>query len=206
MLQEQSELMSTVMNNTPTTVAALAAVAAASETKWKAGPRSSAQLEQLLYRYRAIQNHPKENKLEIKAIEDTFRNISRDQDIYETKLDTLRKSIDKGFQYDEDLLNKHLVALQLLEKDTDVPDYFLDLPDTKNDNTTAIEVDYSEKKPIKISSRFQCEGQKFGFRIKFSNAEDCIGRSRYRNKGISARISNRINELERLPANLVHTH
>lgn len=116
MLQEQSELMSTVMNNTPTTVAALAAVAAASETNGKLGseeqpeitipkPRSSAQLEQLLYRYRAIQNHPKENKLEIKAIEDTFRNISRDQDIYETKLDTLRKSIDKGFQYDEDLLN-----------------------------------------------------------------------------------------------------
>ena len=118
------------MNNTPTTVAALAAVAAASETNGKLEseelpeitipkPRSSAQLEQLLYRYRAIQNNPKENKLEIKAIEDTFRTISRDQDIYETKLDTLRKSIDEGFDYDEELLNKHLVALQLLEKDTD---------------------------------------------------------------------------------------
>ncbi|CAI4392690.1 CIC_collapsed_G0026780.mRNA.1.CDS.1 [Saccharomyces cerevisiae] len=213
MLQEQSELMSTVMNNTPTTVAALAAVAAASETNGKLGseeqpeitipkPRSSAQLEQLLYRYRAIQNHPKENKLEIKAIEDTFRNISRHQDIYETKLDTLRKSIDKGFQYDEDLLNKHLVALQLLEKDTDVPDYFLDLPDTKNDNTTAIEVDYSEKKPIKISADFNAKAKSLGLESKFSNAtKTALGDPDIEIR-ISARISNRINELERLPANL----
>ena len=69
MLQEQSASMSAVMNNTPTTVAALAAVAAASETNGKLEseelpkimipkPRSSSQLEQLLYRYRAIQNHP----------------------------------------------------------------------------------------------------------------------------------------------------
>ena len=213
MLQEQSELMSTVMNNTPTTVAALAAVAAASETNGKLGseeqpeitipkPRSSAQLEQLLYRYRAIQNRPKENKLEIKAIEDTFRNISRDQDIYETKLDTLRKSIDKGFQYDEDLLNKHLVALQLLEKDTDVPDYFLDLPDTKNDNTTAIEVDYSEKKPIKISADFNAKAKSLGLESKFSNATKTALGDPDTEIRISARISNRINELERLPANL----
>ncbi|AJR47284.1 Sth1p [Saccharomyces cerevisiae YJM1355] len=213
MLQEQSELMSTVMNNTPTTVAALAAVAAASETNGKLGseeqpeiiipkPRSSAQLEQLLYRYRAIQNHPKENKLEIKAIEDTFRNISRDQDIYETKLDTLRKSIDKGFQYDEDLLNKHLIALQLLEKDTDVPDYFLDLPDTKNDNTTAIEVDYSEKKPIKISADFNAKAKSLGLESKFSNATKTALGDPDTEIRISARISNRINELERLPANL----
>ena len=212
MLQEQSELMSTVMNNTPTTVAALAAVAAASETNGKLGseeqpeitipkPRSSAQLEQLLYRYRAIQNHPKENKLEIKAIEDTFRNISRDQDIYETKLDTLRKSIDKGFQYDEDLLNKHLVALQLLEKDTDVPDYFLDLPDTKNDNTTAIEVDYSQK-PIKISADFNAKAKSLGLESKFSNATKTALGDPDTEIRISARISNRINELERLPANL----
>ena len=213
MLQEQSELMSTVMNNTPTTVAALAAVAAASETNGKLGseeqpeitipkPRSSAQLEQLLYRYRAIRNHPKENKLEIKAIEDTFRNISRDQDIYETKLDTLRKSIDKGFQYDEDLLNKHLVALQLLEKDTDVPDYFLDLPDTKNNNTTAIEVDYSEKKPIKISADFNAKAKSLGLESKFSNATKTALGDPDTEIRISARISNRINELERLPANL----
>ncbi|AJR48606.1 Sth1p [Saccharomyces cerevisiae YJM1388] len=213
MLQEQSELMSTVMNNTPTTVAALAAVAAASETNGKLGseeqpeitipkPRSSAQLEQLLYRYRAIQNHPKENKLEIKAIEDTFRNISRDQDIYETKLDTLRKSIDEGFQYDEDLLNKHLVALQLLEKDTDVPDYFLDLPDNKNDNTTAIEVDYSEKKPIKISADFNAKAKSLGLESKFSNATKTALGDPDAEIRISARISNRINELERLPANL----
>ncbi|CAI4395415.1 CDG_1a_G0026210.mRNA.1.CDS.1 [Saccharomyces cerevisiae] len=213
MLQEQSELMSTVMNNTPTTVAALAAVAAASETNGKLGseeqpeitipkPGSSAQLEQLLYRYRAIQNHPKENKLEIKAIEDTFRNISRDQDIYETKLDTLRKSIDEGFQYDEDLLNKHLVALQLLEKDTDVPDYFLDLPDTKNDNTTAIEVDYSEKKPIKISADFNAKAKSLGLESKFSNATKTALGDPDTEIRISARISNRINELERLPANL----
>ncbi|CAI4385944.1 BAH_G0025610.mRNA.1.CDS.1 [Saccharomyces cerevisiae] len=213
MLQEQSELMSTVMNNTPTTVAALAAVAAASDTNGKLGseeqpeitipkPRSSAQLEQLLYRYRAIQNHPKENKLEIKAIEDTFRNISRDQDIYETKLDTLRKSIDEGFQYDEDLLNKHLVALQLLEKDTDVPDYFLDLPDTKNDNTTAIEVDYSEKKPIKISADFNAKAKSLGLESKFSNATKTALGDPDTEIRISARISNRINELERLPANL----
>ncbi|CAI4388113.1 BAI_1a_G0025800.mRNA.1.CDS.1 [Saccharomyces cerevisiae] len=213
MLQEQSELMSTVMNNTPTTVAALAAVAAASETNGKLGseeqpeitipkPRSSAQLEQLLYRYRAIQNHPKENKLEIKAIEDTFRNISRDQDIYETKLDTLRKSIDEGFQYDEDLLNKHLVALQLLEKDTDVPDYFLDLPDNKNDNTTAIEVDYSEKKPIKISADFNAKAKSLGLESKFSNATETALGDPDTEIRISARISNRINELERLPANL----
>ncbi|AJR51593.1 Sth1p [Saccharomyces cerevisiae YJM1450] len=213
MLQEQSELMSTVMNNTPTTVAALAAVAAASETNGKLGseeqpeitipkPRSSAQLEQLLYRYRAIQSHPKENKLEIKAIEDTFRNISRDQDIYETKLDTLRKSIDEGFQYDEDLLNKHLVALQLLEKDTDVPDYFLDLPDTKNDNTTAIEVDYSEKKPIKISADFNAKAKSLGLESKFSNATKTALGDPDTEIRISARISNRINELERLPANL----
>ncbi|CAI4398884.1 ALI_HP2_G0021190.mRNA.1.CDS.1 [Saccharomyces cerevisiae] len=213
MLQEQSELMSTVMNNTPTTVAALAAVAAASETNGKLGseeqleitipkPRSSAQLEQLLYRYRAIQNHPKENKLEIKAIEDTFRNISRDQDIYETKLDTLRKSIDEGFQYDEDLLNKHLVALQLLEKDTDVPDYFLDLLDTKNNNTTAIEVDYSEKKPIKISADFNAKAKSLGLESKFSNATKTALGDPDTEIRISARISNRINELERLPANL----
>lgn len=213
MLQEQSELMSTVMNNTPTTVAALAAVAAASETNGKLEseeqpeitipkPRSSAQLEQLLYRYRAIQNHPKENKLEIKAIEDTFRNISRDQDIYETKLDTLRKSIDEGFQYDEDLLNKHLVALQLLEKDTDVPDYFLDLPDNKNDNTTAIEVDYSEKKPIKISADFNAKAKSLGLESKFSNATKTALGDPDTEIRISARISNRINELERLPANL----
>ncbi|CAD6620850.1 XXYS1_4_G0054750.mRNA.1.CDS.1 [Saccharomyces cerevisiae] len=213
MLQEQSELMSTVMNNTPTTVAALAAVAAASETNGKLGseeqpeitipkPRSSAQLEQLLYRYRAIQNHPKENKLEIKAIEDTFRNISRDQDIYETKLDTLRKSIDEGFQYDEDLLNKHLVALQLLEKDTDVPDYFLDLPDIKNDTTTAIEVDYSEKKPIKISADFNAKAKSLGLESKFSNATKTALGDPDTEIRISARISNRINELERLPANL----
>ncbi|QHS73897.1 RSC chromatin remodeling complex ATPase subunit STH1 [Saccharomyces paradoxus] len=213
MLQERSELMSTVMNNTPTTVAALAAVAAASETNGKLEseelpeitipkPRSSAQLEQLLYRYRAIQNNPKENKLEIKAIEDTFRTISRDQDIYETKLDTLRKSIDEGFDYDEELLNKHLVALQLLEKDTDVPDYFLDLPNIDNDKTTVKEVDSFGKKPVKISTDFNAKAKSLGLELKFFNATKTALGDPETEIRISARISNRINELERLPANL----
>lgn len=114
----------------------------------------------------------------------------------------MRKSIDKGFQYDEDLLNKHLVALQLLEKDTDVPDYFLDLPDTKNDNTTAIEVDYSEKKPIKISADFNAKAKSLGLESKFSNATKTALGDPDTEIRISARISNRINELERLPANL----
>lgn len=201
------------MNNTPTTVAALAAVAAASGTNGKLEseelpeitipkPRSSAQLEQLLYRYRAIQNNPKENKLEIKAIEDTFRTISRDQDIYEAKLDTLRKNIDEGFDYDEELLNKHLVALQLLEKDTDVPDYFIDLPDIDNDKTTVEEVDSFGKKPIKISTDFNAKAKSFGLELKFFNATKTALGDPETEIRISARISNRINELERLPANL----
>ncbi|CAI4065257.1 hypothetical protein N7582_002925 [Saccharomyces uvarum] len=213
MLQEQSASMSAVMNNTPTTVAALAAVAAASETNGKLEseelpkimipkPRSSSQLEQLLYRYRAIQNHPKENRLEMGAIEDTFRAISRDQDLYETKLDTLRKSIDEGFNYEEGLLQKHLVALQLLEKDTDIPDYLLDLSDIDSDETAVEEADLSGKKPIKVSMDFNAKAKSLGLESKFSNTAKTILGDPETEVTISARISNRIRELERLPANL----
>ncbi|CAI4064438.1 RSC chromatin remodeling complex ATPase subunit STH1 SKDI_09G0440 [Saccharomyces kudriavzevii IFO 1802] len=213
MLQEQSASMSMVMNNTPTTVAALAAVAAASETNGKLEseelpeitipkPRSSAQLEQLLYRYRAIQNHPKENKLEMMAIENTFRAISRDQNLYETKLDALRKSIDDGFHYDEDLLNKHLVALQLLEKDTDVPDYFLNFSDIDSDETAVEKVDFSGGKPVKISMDFNAKAKSLGLESKFSNTSKTALGDPETEIRISARISNRISELERLPANL----
>ena len=84
-------------------------------------PETSDQLEQLLYRYRAIIQEPEHNKYEIQAIEEVFSNVSNDQDVFLNKLHQLRTNIQKDLKYDEELLKKQVISLQLLSKELDIP-------------------------------------------------------------------------------------
>lgn len=169
-------------------------------------PNSLVQLEQLIYRYRAISNHGKENRVELEAIERTLGSISNDQDIYCKRLKQLRSGIKRETTYDDDLLGRQLLALQLLEKDLDIPDELL-LTEEDEEQNTELKPDkggdnISELNPIRISFNFEENAKNLHLAEKFSNASPTdLGHYKTETM-ISSRIAKRISELERLPANL----
>lgn len=165
-------------------------------------PNSTSQLDQLLYRYRAISGNFKENKVEINAIEQTFYEISKDQDVYIKRLEELRSVGRTDATYDENLLSRQLLALQMLEKDLDLPEGLLiDGEDKEN----IIEVEPTAKhdlKPIEIPMDFDKKTANFDLSDKFNNAS-ATDLGHYQTETmISSRIAKRVCELERLPANL----
>lgn len=169
-------------------------------------PNTEEELEQLLYRYRAILNFPKENAIEINAIERLLNKVSKDQDEYLEKLETLRSADVNYSTYDESLLQNQILALQLLGRDMPLPDNLLNsLMIKDNDNNDIDMID--EKKefkiaPIEISLDFKKTAEQFGLQDKFTNiCHNKLGKSETEDS-ISKRIAKRIGDLERLPANL----
>lgn len=165
-------------------------------------PASTAQLEQLLYRYRAIVENKKVNKLEIDAIEHTLGEVSSDQDVYLKRLEELRSGIKEEVRYDDDLLERQLLALQLLGKDLDVPDELLLDPSEEDLQEDVSSHDFEKLKSVKFSLDFEENVRNLGLSEKFTNCSVTqLGNPSVESK-VSFRIAKRIGELERLPANL----
>lgn len=162
-------------------------------------PSTKVQLEQLIYRYRAIMESKKESKLEIEAIERVLGEVSADQDVYLERLEQLRGQVKQEVCYDEGLLERQLLALQLLDSDMGFPEELLldNQADVENGDG---EVDVV--KPIEISLDFEKNAEKLGLADSFNNCSATdLGNPATESK-VSSRIAKRIGELERLPANL----
>lgn len=168
-------------------------------------PESCYELDQLLYRYRAIIEEPESNKNEIESIERVFANISEEQDHFLKMLQQLRKDMLEEIEYDDTLLKKQILAFQLLSKDLDFPDSLLD-PKTEDPTTEQVSTENPTLRPIRISLDFDNNAKEFGLEDKFSNLGFSKGSENLGNYGvetsISSRIAGRIKELETLPANL----
>lgn len=165
-------------------------------------PSSKSQLEQLIYRYRAILECKRENKLEIEAIERVLGEVSADQDEYLERLERLRNSAKQEVRYDDGLLERQLLALQLLDSDMGFPEGLLlgdaEQPDARQDASVSAE----DVKPIEISLDFDKNVENLGLADSFSNCSATeLGNPAVESK-VSFRIAKRISELERLPANL----
>ena len=172
-------------------------------------PTTSEQLEQLIYRYKIISHRPKENELEIKSIENVLSKLSKDQDLFDEQLINLRSNVKnsplKNYIDDKDLLSKQMLALQLLEKDMDIPsDLLADLSGDKTESINISTEDDTTKtlEILKIFADFNKTVKSFGLDSKFQNGlSSKLGAPEVENT-ISNQIAKRISELERLPANL----
>ncbi|QLL31430.1 hypothetical protein HG536_0B02930 [Torulaspora globosa] len=165
-------------------------------------PSSKTQLEQLIYRYRAILESKRENKLEIEAIERVLGEVSADHDVYLERLEQLRSNAKQEVCYDDGLLGRQLLALQLLDSDMGFPEGLL-LGDA-NEQPAGQEVFAGAEgvKPIEISLDFEKNVENLGLADSFSNCSPTeLGNPAVESK-VSFRIAKRISELERLPANL----
>ncbi|SMN20204.1 similar to Saccharomyces cerevisiae YIL126W STH1 ATPase component of the RSC chromatin remodeling complex [Maudiozyma saulgeensis] len=169
-------------------------------------PTSSEQLEQLIYRYKIISHNPKENELEINSIETLLSKLSKDQDIFNEDLEKIRNNIsaNRHKPYDGNLLSKQLLALQLLEKDIDIPENLLtskltsiteDLSITNKNDSKSLEV-------LKIFGDFNKTIKNFDLENQFRNTSPSQLGDPEIESTISSQIAKRIAELERLPANL----
>ncbi|CCF60233.1 hypothetical protein KAFR_0J01680 [Kazachstania africana CBS 2517] len=168
-------------------------------------PQSNEQLNQLIYRYRAITSNPKDNIVEISAIENVLAKISNEHALYLKNLNALRESITK-VEYDNAQFNRQLLALQLLEKDLDIPDHLLMVEaledvEEKKVNGAVPSTDANQLKQIKLSLDFTENAKNFGLLDSFSNKQSKLGTQKFEDL-ISQQIAKRINELEKLPANL----
>ncbi|GCE98409.1 RSC chromatin remodeling complex ATPase component [Zygosaccharomyces mellis] len=164
-------------------------------------PISAEQLEQLIYRYRAIQNRPKENKVEIEAIERTLGETSKEQDLYLYQLERLRNEKKQDVKYDQNLLGRQLLALQLLDKDMDIPDdLLLDVEQVETDGLEDSSLQHLD--PVKVSLDFDENAKQLGVQDKFTHVFPTKLGVQSTEGIISSRIAKRISELERLPANL----
>lgn len=162
-------------------------------------PNSTEQLEQLIYRYRAIQHHPKENRVEMEAIERILGQVSEDQDKYMLQLQKLRSERKQNVAYDDVLLMKQMLALQLLDKDMDIPE---DLLEHSISFDSASGKSTSQLNPIKVSLDFEENAKRLSLHDKFTNAFPTKLGAEGTESIISSQIAKRISELERLPANL----
>ncbi|AAS53055.1 AER375Cp [Eremothecium gossypii ATCC 10895] len=169
-------------------------------------PETKDQLEQLLYRYRAIIATPEKNQLEIDAIEQVFTTVSEQQELYVQRLAELRKAVQRDVGYDSSLLKKQLISLQLLSRDMDLPVELLQDLETVLQPQESSPNPPTDIKPIQLSLDFTANAEKFGLKDKFCS----IGYQKTSSKlgeykmetAISARIAQRIHELETLPSNL----
>lgn len=164
-------------------------------------PTSGEQLEQLIYRYRAIQSRPKENKVEIAALERALGEISDDQDVYLSQLERLRNEKKQDVEYDQSLLSRQLLALQLLDKDMDIPDDLL-LEENELDPEKFESESDKNLDPIRISLDFDENTKRLGLQDKFTNVFPTKLGIQSSEAMISSNIARRIGDLERLPANL----
>ncbi|SCU84670.1 LAMI_0C08416g1_1 [Lachancea mirantina] len=170
-------------------------------------PETIWQLDQLLYRYRAISQNAEENKAEIRALERTFARLSQQQDVYAERIQEIRAAASQGAEYSQDAFEKQLMALQLLSRDLCLPDELVsqltgeDLVETEPNGPQQLTLD-----PVKLSLSFDKNAQQFGLQDKFSNLGFPKNKRRLGNYAsetfISARIAERIQQLETLPANL----
>ncbi|AMD19686.1 HCL465Cp [Eremothecium sinecaudum] len=169
-------------------------------------PETSDQLEQLIYRYRAIIHNAEANQTEIDAIEQVFTWVSNEHDRYVERLKQLRDSIKQDTVYDSELLKKQLISLQMLSKDMDIPERLLQ----DFENVLSSDENTGENSPniktIEWSLDFNQYAERLGLKDKFSS----IGYHKSSSKlgeyeletTISARIAQRMKELETLPSNL----
>lgn len=169
-------------------------------------PNSKDQLEQLLYRYKAVLDYPEDNKVEIAAIERVLHRASYEQDQYQKQLQELRSSTSDGITYDDELLQKQLLAFKLLEKDLDIPDELINNLENV-DELESLSNDIEQKiskivNPIKIGLDFKTKATAFNLETKFSNIPETRLGVYKTETSISASIAKRISQLERLPANL----
>ncbi|CCD23418.1 RSC chromatin remodeling complex ATPase subunit STH1 NDAI_0B03840 [Naumovozyma dairenensis CBS 421] len=170
-------------------------------------PQTKDQLEQLIYRYRAIQQHPVENKLEINLLEEVFIDISNDQDEYNKIVEQLRSDLlsttdEPKENYDTDLLKKQILALQLLERDLDIPDGLLSSDETTNTNKTSAQFGNGSVSPIKLTLDFYKNAEAFGLADKLSKKPTAQLGHVDTETAITKDIAKRIKELENLPANI----
>lgn len=167
-------------------------------------PNSYEQLEQLIYRYKVISHSEKNNKLEIESIEKLLGQLSKDQDIFNENLDNLRNNAVKNTKYDKYILAKQLLALQLLEKDLDIPNNLIkdDIETADNTTITAEPISNKTLEIIRSSFDFKKTIRNFKLESEFRNSAPSQLGNLETEKIVSAQIAKRIAELERLPANL----
>ncbi|GMM56724.1 RSC chromatin remodeling complex ATPase subunit [Maudiozyma humilis] len=165
-------------------------------------PTSTEQLEQLIYRYKIISHNSEDNKEEIECIEKLLGQISTDQDLYNDDLTKLRSHVSGKDEYDENTLSKQLLALQMLERDLDIPDELFDTPnsDTTSDESEVESV--SKFDILNIVPSFEETIKNFSVNELLKNTPPSQMGHPHIEKTISNQIAKRIAELERLPANL----
>ncbi|XDT04200.1 Bromodomain [Nakaseomyces glabratus] len=163
-------------------------------------PRSSEELEQLIFRYRAIITRPDSNKVEIDAIEDVFAQITQEQDEFNARLKELQDLRDSLSKYDSEKLRKQVLALQLLERDLQLPEDLLKDEETVSANHPT---DTNLIKQIKLAYNLDENAELLGMKDSFTlvTLKNQLG-NRETEEIISTRIAKRIFELERLPGNL----
>lgn len=171
-------------------------------------PTSKEQLEQLVYRYRAIVTRPKENHLEIAAIKNVLDTISTEQDVFESKLDLLRNNAASvGTPIDSHLLQRQLMALQLLERDMDLPLALIESLVPSISSGPEGQKETSSKndelfKPIKITANFEENAENLGVAHRFQSSTATVLNDPKVESLVSLLISKRMEELEKLPGNL----
>ncbi|CAL9730386.1 nuclear protein Sth1p/NPS1 [Monosporozyma unispora] len=181
-------------------------------------PKTLDQLDQLFYRYRSIydkvslktSNDGDENfknvKLEIEAIERVFLKLSEDQQAYIQDLNSLNEHINQDTIIDNDLVSKQILALQLLEKNMDIPDGLIEdyepLNSDPNSGTNSDHLNIQALQKISLSPNFDVNAKNFGLDKKFTNNTKSVMGSIENEEIVSNQIAQRIYELERLPGNI----
>lgn len=128
-------------------------------------PRSSEELEQLIFRYRAIITRPDSNKVEIDAIEDVFVQITQEQDEFNARLKELQDLRDSLSKYDSEKLRKQVLALQLLERDLQLPEDLLKDEETVSANHPT---DTNLIKQIKLAYNLDENAELLGMKDSFT--------------------------------------
>ncbi|CCK70440.1 RSC chromatin remodeling complex ATPase subunit STH1 KNAG_0E01780 [Huiozyma naganishii CBS 8797] len=167
-------------------------------------PESQSQMDQLVYRYKVICEKPRENELEIGAIERTFARISKEQDLFLERQSQLKATAKKEAVYDDEVFAKQLLALQMLEKNLDIPDELLNADDSvpKEVESVSAQETPTALPSITTSLDFNEQADKFGLLPKFTNLERSVMGDPKTEEAVSRLIANRMYELERLPGNL----
>ncbi|KAL3241151.1 RSC chromatin remodeling complex ATPase subunit STH1 [Nakaseomyces bracarensis] len=163
-------------------------------------PRTSEELEQLIFRYRAIITRPEENSLEINAIENVMAQISEEQDQFSSRLAEVKQLREQLSKYNNEKLERQLQALRLLERDFGIPENLLHNTDQTDDQG---EIENHQLEKVKLTLDMDENAALLGLANKFKHLSknNKLGNREYE-EIISTRIAQRIYELERLPGNL----
>jgi ATP-dependent helicase STH1/SNF2 len=168
-------------------------------------PQSRLELEFQILRYRSL-HETKANYLEEAALEKVLFQVSEKQEKYKADHERLRKAVlQRKAKYDQNLLKDQLITLQLLSKNLPIPSALRSqfspgesLKQSEHEaELTKIEasVDFTERlKNLGVQDRFSIDSESS---ISASSAQNIESEGLIR-----ARIQTRLNELERLPANL----